>query len=360
MATGSIFPRARWGVILVASAATAVGIPGGAEAATIKGTVVAKDAKRGTIAAATRSGAIRTLRTSSASRVRVGKRLTANVTRRGDGTYTVKNVKWGRGAAKRARVRGTVVQRSAKRYLISAGGSTFAVAKRRSAKASASAVRTAQAGDVVIADVELGDDGASCDDVKPVGQADKIEIEGIFLDFKDGVMRLGVERKGLVEIKVPEGMQVSAQPGDEVELIASIAEDGTFTLVALHSDDENDDHGDDDDDHGFEFDSEDGELDIEGVITQLSATSITVSAGPDAVVVCTVPAGTDLTGFAVNDAVEMECAALEDGTFELRKLESDTREVEVGEDDDHSDHGDDKSGDDDKKSDDGDTSGKDD
>ena len=340
MATGSIFPRSRWGVILVASVATAVGIPAGAQAATIKGTVVAKDAKRGTVAAATKSGAIRTLRTSS--RVRVGKRLTANVTRRADGTYTVKSVKWGRGVAKRARVRGTVVQRSAKRYLVSAGGSTFAIAKRRSAKASASAARSAQAGDVVVVDVKLGDDGCSADDLKAVGQSDKVEIEGIFLDLKDGVMRLGVEHKGLVEVKVPEGIQVSAQPGDEVELIASIAEDGTFTLVALHAegDDENDDHGDHDE--GIEFDSEDGELDIEGTISELSANSITVTAGPDAVVVCSVPEGVDLTGFAVNDAVEMECKALEDGTFELRKLESDAHEVKVGDD-----HGDDHPGGDD-------------
>lgn len=349
MHAGSVFSRGRLGVIAAATVVAGFAIPGGAEAATVKGTVVAKDAKRGTIAAATKTGAIRTLRTAGASRVRIGRRLTADVTRRADGTYTVKSVKWARGAAKRARVRGTVVKRSANRYVLSAGGSTFAVAKRRSGRAVASAARTAKAGDVVVADVRLNADGAVCDDVKAVGEAGMVEIEGIFLDVVDGVMRLGVERKGLVEVKVPEGVAVSAKPGDEVEAIVSIADDGTFTLVALRAegDDSDDDEGDDDgdDEHGLEFDSEDGEVEIDGKISELTATSITVTAGADASVTCIVPEGVTLTGFAVGDVVEMDCRANEDGTFTLREIESDTHEVEVDDDKDD-DHGGDRTADD--------------
>lgn len=75
--------------------------------------------------------------------------------------------------------------------------------------------------------------------------------------------------------------------------------------------------------HGIDSDAENSEVEIEGLISELTATSVTVSAGPSASVACSVPAGVSVAGFAVGDEVEIV-----QGSFELRELESDEHEVE--------------------------------
>lgn len=102
-----------------------------------------------------------------------------------------------------------------------------------------------------------------------------LELEGILVDVSDGRLRLAVEKRGLVEVEVPAGMTLTAKAGDEVELLVSLGAEGALTLVALKGED-------DADDHGIDFDAEDGEVEIEGLISELSATSLTVSAGPSA------------------------------------------------------------------------------
>lgn len=117
-----------------------------------------------------------------------------------------------------------------------------------------------------------------------------------------------------------------------MELLVSIAADGSLTLVALKGE-EDEDRGE----HGIDFDAENGEVEIEGLISELTTTSVTVSAGPSASVACSVTAGVSVAGFAVGDEVEIECELVQ-GRFELRELESDEHEVEF----DPEDHDDDR------------------
>lgn len=315
--------RVAHGLVAVAVAAVVVALPATAGAATVKGTVVAKDVKRGTLATAARGGAVTTLRTRAVRRYRVGQRVVASAAARADGTYAASRIR-SVGRAKRARVSGAVVQAARGGYLVSAGSSTFAISRRT--RAAAAAVSGPRPGDVVVADVKLAGGALSGERLRQVGTTSVLELEGIFLDVIDGRLRLAVEKRGLVEVEVPAGMTVTAKAGDEVELLVSIGAEGALTLVALKGED-------DADDHGIDFDAEDGEVEIEGLISELSATSLTVSAGPTASVSCVVPAGVSLVGFAVGDEVEMECK-LVDGSFELRELESDDHEVEFEPEDD--------------------------
>jgi hypothetical protein len=318
------YVRSRRNALAVAATLTAaLAAPGVAGAATVKVTVVAKDAARGTLVTATRGGDVKTLRTAKVKRYRVGQRIVADATVRPDGTFaTTGKVKRLRGSARTARVRATVVQRASGRYLLSAGSSTFAIGKRRAAAAAAAAAAAPQAGDIVDAKLQLGGGQASPRQLRTVGRAGMLEIEGIFLEAADGTIEIAVERRGRVVVAVPEGTTVSPTAGDEVEAIVSVREDGSFALVALASDD---------DDHGLDFDAEDGVVEIEGRIAELSETALTVAAG-DATVTCGVPAGTLLDDFAVGDDVEMTCRLADDGAFTLVALESDEHEVEIDDD----------------------------
>jgi hypothetical protein len=323
MSAVSPFARPGRGAIAVAATlAAGLAVPGVADAAKIKGTVVAKDAARGTVVTAGAKGAVTTLRTPGIKRYRIGQRVVATATAQPDGTYATKGkVKRPRGVASKARVRATVVQRSGGRYLVSAGSSTFAIGERGRARAAAAGP---QPGDIVVADLRLGAAGPVGTRLREVGQASMLEVEGIFLDAADGSLRIAVERRGLVTIAVPAEQPVSATAGDEVEAVVSVAADGSFTLVALKGD------GDDDEqDHGFDFDAEDGEIDVEGVITAVAPTSVTVAAGADASVTCDVPADVSVADFVVGDQVELVCRVTESGTFELLTLASDEYEVDA-------------------------------
>jgi hypothetical protein len=317
------FVHSRRGALAVAATLTAaLAAPGVADAAKVKATVVAKDAARGTIVTATRSGDVKTLRTAQVKRYKVGQRIVASATARPDGTFaTTGKVKRLGGKARTARVRATVVQRASGRYLLSAGSSTFAIGKRRAAGAAAAAP---QAGDIVDARLQLSGGQATPRQLRTVGRAGMLEIEGIFLEAADGTLEIAVEHRGRVVVSVPEGTTVSAAAGDEVEAIVSVQEDGSFALVALKTDD-------DDDEDGIDFDAEDGVVEIEGRIAELSATALTVAAG-DATVTCRVPDGTSLDGFATGDEVELTCRLTEDGAFTLVALESDEHEVEIEDD----------------------------
>lgn len=145
--------RVAQGLVAVAVAAVVVALPATAGAATVKGTVVAKDVKRGTLATAGRGGAVTTLRTRAVRRYRVGQRVVASAAVRADGTYAASRIR-SVGGAKRARVRGAVVQAARGRYLVSAGSSTFAIS-RRTRTVAASSASGPRPGDVVVADVKL-------------------------------------------------------------------------------------------------------------------------------------------------------------------------------------------------------------
>jgi len=71
-------------------------------------------------------------------------------------------------------------------------------------------------------------------------------------------------------------------------------------------------------------------LDLDGVLTSIRGDGVGIQAdGHPAPVNCGMPAGTDLSGFALGDNVEMECN-FSDGRWQLASLSSDSAQLNLG------------------------------
>ncbi len=303
-------------LLFLAAASVVLSLP--ATASAFRGVAVAKDAARHSIVVASKGGLVRTVRAPGrAGAVRLGHRLVFSARRLSDGTFRASSLRAG-GHARHAVIRGVVVrnQRRLHRLLISAGGTVFAV--RAPARGFASN-RGPRSGDRVEVRVTISGKGLAASSLEEIGHTDGLELEGIFLGIADGKLRLAVAHRGEVFVTIPAGLQLpTLNPGDEIELVVSVDTAGTFTLVSVQGDDENDD------DHEG-IDEDDGTVEVNGAITALAADSITVTSNHASPVTCAVPAGTDLSGFAVNDKVEMKCA-LVDGKLTLTRLKSEDDE----------------------------------
>lgn len=319
-------------LVAIAAAVALFAVPTSAGAADWRGTVVDADRSRDTIATATRSGEVRTARLPSRTvdRARVGQRVSVYGGRElADGTYRAKRTRV-KGRSASARVRGTVVgqDRRTGRTFVSAGNSVVAI-RAGSARSARSAAAELQAGDRVLTRVRFrsGSSALRATGMQEVGEATVVELEGIALGVQDGVLRIAVARRGAVSISVPEGLLREAPAeGDQIEVVVSVAPDGSFTLVALDSEDGDHEDGD----HGIEVDDEEGEIKAEGILGAISPKSVSVFVGNEALT-CSVPAGVDLSAFTVGEEVEARCL-LVDGVAVLRELESEHVEFETEDD----------------------------
>ena len=131
-------------LVLLTLAAALLAVPAQAPAATPgtawKGVVVAKDVARGTVAIASATGSVRTVRLANSRAIRIGQRLSLRGVALADGTVKASSLAVA-GRARTTRLKAVVVrnQRAQKRLLVSAGGSTFALRNGRAARALASA-----------------------------------------------------------------------------------------------------------------------------------------------------------------------------------------------------------------------------
>jgi len=300
-----------------------------ASAAGWTGIVVAKDSGRKAVVTAAADGTVRTARSPKAASLRLGQRLAVTGTKLADGTYRAASVRV-TGRAAKVRVKAVVVrnQRAQRRLLVSAGGSTFVLARRSGTRALAARSDDApKPGDQIVATVSVTSGTAQATTVSTVGHLATIEVEGILTKLAAGSVELIVAKAGFVTIALPAGF---ALPGglkvfDEVKLVVSVASDGKLTALAAQGDE-----GKDSDDDGVDLDEDSHELEVEGLVTALSATSITVQPGSSASPV-TCSLGKPLAGFAVGDRVELKCVAAAGGALTLRKIE---REDESKDDDD--------------------------
>jgi hypothetical protein len=325
-------------LLAVAAGLLAAATPATAAPATAwKGIVVAKDVKRGTVVTASASGAVRTARTPKARTLKLGQRLDVRGTSLADGTFKAGSVNTN-GRAKSARVKAVVVrwQKGQKRLLVSAGGSTFALSRKATRTVASSTQNAPQPGDQITATVNLTTATPQATSVSTVGRLGVLEVEGILTKLEAGNLELIVAKAGFVTLALPAGfvLPTGLAVFDEVKAHVAVGTDGKLTLLSIQGDDE----GDRDED-GVDVDDDDGELEVTGKITALSATSIAVTPGSSASPV-TCALTTLLTGFAVGDRVEMECAA--SGTAGALTLE----QIEH-EDDDENDHDDEDEDDDD-------------
>jgi hypothetical protein len=269
---------------LAATAALLGAAPAAASADTVNGTVIARDAQRGTIMTAGRTGAVSTLRVARAAAFKPGQRVRANATRLGDGTYRAAGVKR-RGRAGAAKARFTLVRRTGREYVVSAGGSTFALK-------GGGAVSTP--GAVVAAKLRVAKGKAAVTKARPVGQAPTVELDGRFAGAAGGVLQLAVGAQAPVAVLVPAGVEPVLDAGAAVELVAAVGADGSLTLLAI-----------------------DGAIDVSGTVAAVSAGSITVGA-----VTCAVPEDLDVSDVLVGDVATLYCS-LVGGALIVDELEVD-------------------------------------
>lgn len=328
-------------LLLSLTAALIAVAPAAAAPSAWKGVVVAKDVKRGTVVTASANGVVRTTRSPKARSLRLGQRLDVRATALADGTFKALSVR-ASGRAKTARVKAVVVryQKAQKRLLVSAGGSTFVLGRGKATRALASASGAShRAGDQITATVSLTGTAPQATIVTTTGHLGVLEVEGIVTKIAPGSIELIVARAGFVTLAVPATLTLPASLAvfDEVEAHVAVGTDGKLSLLSIQSDDVA--HRDDD---GVDFHDDDGELEVTGTITALTATSITVSPGAAATAV-TCSLGKPLAGFGVGDRVEIECDVTAGGTLVLEEIEheDDEHDEDDDHDDDDDDHGDD-------------------
>jgi hypothetical protein len=311
-------------LLLFALVAGVLAVP--ATASAFSGVVIAKTPARHAIVVASRGGVIRTVRAPKRlGSIRLGQRLVFSARRLSDGTFKAGALRR-RGRARGATVRGVVVRHRGSSYLLSAGGSMLAVHVSARGFAMAGS-RGHRAGDIVSGRVRISSSGLVTKGFHSEGHTNATELEGIYLGMTDsGQLRLAVRHKGEVFVTVPDGFQLPAlAPGDEIELVVSVGADGSFTLVSLQQDDENDNDHEGIDEHQ-------GKIEVDGMISDLTETTITVQSHEASPVTCNIPPGMSVAGFAVNDRVEMKCR-LVDGQLMLVKLEHEDGDNGDGDDD---------------------------
>ena len=254
-------------VFLAALAALTLTAPATAGAASFKGVVVAKNAKRHTLAVASSAGVVRTVRAAKLH-AEVGNRVAVSAKALRDGTFRASNVAI-RGKARHARIHGVVARRLRGGLLLSAGHSMIRVKTGRRT-AAAGGGGSPSPGDVVNTTVTVTSSGELDDDnTEDAGHTDKIELNGTLskltapTDTTAGSLTVKVGDLSF-DVVVPAGFKLpsSLKVGDRVQLKASVS-GSTMTLLKLEGDDNNDD-GDNNDDDGDNNDNDDGDDDGDG------------------------------------------------------------------------------------------------
>jgi hypothetical protein len=293
-------------LLATTAAGLAVVLPATAGAATFHGAVVAKDGARKALVTASRDGTVRTVRLHTGfARFRVGSLVAVRGAELPDGTFSAAAVRR-LGRARGTHVRGTVVQRLAKRLVVSAGGSVFAL--RVTGKQLASDGSGLQPGDKVDCDVRFkrGLPETPTGGIREVGHDGQLVLEGIYLTTDDnGTIELSVVHKGRVLVSVPDGADVPAfTAGDVVVLDVTVEADGSFTLVKAENESTRGDDG-----GGGGIDMGKGAFSVAGAITALGVDGLSVKVPERAEAVgCTFTPSSELVaGFAVGQWVAMTC-----------------------------------------------------
>jgi hypothetical protein len=262
---------------VIAALALLAALPATASAATVDGVVVSRDTQLGTVVVAGKS--VATLRVNRPASFKPGAKLRATVTALADGSYRASAIKR-RGRAGSAKLRFTLLRRTGREYLVTAGGSTFTLKAGRGAGVS-------RAGAVVAARLRVAKGKVAVAKARQVGQATTLELTG---RFDGAVLRVA----GGIAVTVPAGVELALEAGDEVELLVAVGADGTFTLLAIE-----------------------GEIEAYGAVAAVSAGSITVGA-----VTCAVPEDLDVSDVVVGDVAYVFCSVA-GGVLVAEELELD-------------------------------------
>ena len=286
--------------LLAVAAFLLVAGPATAAPTAIRGIVVAKHVRNGTVVVATgRKGVGITVRV-AARRIRLGDRVSVVGKRMRDGTVKASRLRIV-SHVKRTRIRGLVVRRLAHALRVASGHSVLTIQTRSRALAShGDGHERGEIGEFEI-EFEHGDlveHGFTA--ASPTGTA---QIEGRLVS----VSPLVVSVDGLpIEITVPSGMTLPAlTPGQEVELTVQAAAGNVFTLVSIQSGDNEDEN----------------EVEAKGVVTASTTSQITIDAD-GATLTFAAPAGVTLPIVATGTFVEARGVTI-NGVLTLTRLRTD-------------------------------------
>jgi Cu/Ag efflux protein CusF len=299
-------------LVPVAAAAAAIAVPA-AGAGTFKGIVVERDAARHTIAVASPTGVIRTVRT---NRLRAaGTRVSVSATKLPDLTFKASRVAvLGRSGA--ARVHGVVLRHLAARTLVSAGGSVLSISTTGKTFASANRLRP---GTIVNAHVKIASGHLSAPKLLQAGQATVFEAEGTIASLSP--LQITVEHGVTITLQIPAALSLPASlaVGDRVEAIVQF--DGTnYTLVTLSDDGQ---AADGNGGSGVGGDEDQQDVEAEGTVTSIAADSSSITIQPEegaTPITFAIPAGFDLQGVKQGDKVDAK-GTMQNGVLTLTKLE---------------------------------------
>jgi hypothetical protein len=302
--------------IALAAAAAALMAPALAQAGTVRGTVVARQAHRGVLVVALRHGDVMSARVSrrqlrgtplGARLVIVGKRLA-------DGSLHVTKMRR-LGQAKRADVQVVVLKSKDRRLLVAGGGAAFSIRLRPGTRllASTAGVRP---GAKVNADVGFSDGSDVGDTVQTAGQSPLIDFSGVVSAIDSTSFTVSDDGISTV-IQLPAGAVLPplVQVGSEVEVVASIS-GSTLTLTTIELD------GDSAGNDGGSRVDDQNQMEAEGFVTALDAGSITIQPGDNASpATFTIPTGFSLpSGLAAGSMVEAR-GEMVNGVLTLTRIE---------------------------------------
>ncbi len=297
-------------VLVTIVAALAVAIPAQARSGTVRGTVLATHAQRGTVVLARANGAGLTVRASTAH-IRVGDRVLMQTTALRDGTFRAAHLRV-LSHERRAVVRGVVMRRLARSTLVATGRSVVRInlsATRTTASArDHGGLRIGEIGEFRI---RFDDDLLIAEHVQAVGQAANVRIEGAIVSVSPFVLLL--EGGPPITITLPTGVTLPAglTAGERIELTVQAGAGNVFTLVSI------------DEAKNANPVAPSDEVDVRGSVVSSTATQIVVKAG-GATFTFTAPTGVTLpilaTGTSVrargvtrNGVLILERLRLEDG-----------------------------------------------
>ena len=313
------------------AAALAVGLvmPALAQAGTVRGTVVAKQAKRHVLVVATHGRDVKSARVSTRQlrNTRLGARVVLTGKRLADGSLHVSRLRR-LGQAKRAALSAVVIKAGSRRLLLAGGGSAFSIRLSHGARVLASAA-TVHPGQKVDAEVEFSDGQTVGRDVQENGAAAVIDFSGVVTAIDPGSFTVSSDGISTV-VQLPAGVVLPpiVQVGSEVEVVASIS-GSTLTLTTIKLDDESSQ------DNGGSNVDEQGQVEAEGFVTALDSGSITIQPGDNASPVTfaiptgfTVPSGL-IVGSVVEARGDMENSVLTLTRIELKNTNGDQAELEA-------------------------------
>jgi hypothetical protein len=256
------------------------------------GVVIARDLRRHTLVV-TSGGLARTLRVSTEQQLLanpLGTNVAGEATPLADGTYRIVRLTK-KGRSTRATVRATIVKQLPHGLLLSGGGSVFALGAqpRNSAARGAHVAPLGPApGEIVDATIEISSGSAQAASLQPLGQASLINLDGVLQSVSSSQLVVDVSDGALTTVTIPASITLPSTiaVGDEVEILASYSA-GTFSLVTIVDDTlAGKTTG-----QGVTSPAEDGSssVEVEGIVTSTSSTSIVVQPGDGAPVSLALP-----------------------------------------------------------------------